>query len=164
MKSLSDAFEHTLKDLYYAENAVVKALQEAAGAATHKDLKDALKHHSDETAQDVEFLRDVFKTIDIKPEGEKCDAIEGLIKECKGVIEEATGPTAKNASILACCQAIEHYEIARAGTLREWAKTLGNADGHALLTQILDDHKGANHTLSHLAITEINRTKVERAR
>jgi len=164
MKTLSDAFEHTLKDLYFAENTVVKALQTAAGAATQKDLKEALKRHADETAQDVEILRAVFQSIGKKPEGEKCDAIEGLIQECKGVIDEATGTVARNASILGCCQAIEHYEIARAGTLREWAKALGNVEGHALLTQILDDHKAANHKLSHLAITEINRPKVERPR
>ncbi len=159
MKTLSDAFEHTLKDVYFAENAVVKALLEASGAAAHKDLKEALKHHSVETKNDVEILRAVFKSIGKKAEGEKCAAIEGLIDECQGVVAEAEGATARDASIIGCCQAIEHYEIARFGTLRAWAKALGHEEAHGLLTGILDDHKGADHRLSSLAISTINALK-----
>lgn len=159
MKTLADAFEHTLKDIYFAENAIVKALLEASTAAVNKELKEALKHHAVETKGDVETLRAVFKSINKKPEGEKCDAIEGLIDECNGAIAEARGPIAKDAMIIGCCQAIEHYEIARFGTLRAWAKALGLDPAHALLTQIIDDHKAADHKLSYLAILTINQPK-----
>lgn len=159
MKTLSDAFEHTLKDIYYAENALLKAIPKTAAAAGSKDLKDALKAHAKETAEQVELLKAVFKTINIKPEGEKCDAIEGLIKECEGVIEEAKGQPALDASIVGCCQAIEHYEISRYGTLREWAKELDNQKGHDLLSQILDMEKAANSKLTHLAVSAENAAK-----
>ena len=88
MKTLADAFEHTLKDMYYAENALLKAIPVTAAAATNKDLKQSLKEHLAETKAQVETLKKVFKSIGKKPAGEKCDAIEGLIKECEGVIEE----------------------------------------------------------------------------
>ena len=130
MKTLSDAFEHTLKDIYYAENALVKALPKVQQAANGKKLG--------KTAS-----------------GEKCHAIEGLIKETDGIIEEATG-VAKNAALIAAAQAIEHYEIARYGTLREWAKVLGHSEAHDLLTAILDQEKAANSKLTNLAVSSIN--------
>jgi ferritin-like metal-binding protein YciE len=159
MKTLADAFEHTLKDIYYAESALLKAIPKTAAAAAHKDLKDALKDHAKETAEQLEVLKAVFKTIGVKAEGEKCDAIEGLIKECEGVIEEAKGQPALDASIIGCCQAIEHYEIARYGTLKEWAKLLDNQKGHDLLGQILDMEKAANSKLTHLAVSVVNAVK-----
>lgn len=159
MKTLADAFEHTLKDIYYAENALLKAIPKTASAVANKDLKDALKEHAKETSEQIELLKAVFKSIGVKPEGEKCDAIEGLIKECEGVIEEAKGQPALDASVIGCCQAIEHYEISRYGTLREWAKALDNQKGHDLLSQILDMEKAANSKLTHLAVSVVNAAK-----
>ena len=159
MKTLADAFEHTLKDIYYAENALTKALPKTGAAATSKDLKQALKDHLAETKTHVSTLEKVFKSIGKKAGGEKCDAIEGLIKECEGVIEEAKAARAKDALIIGCCQAIEHYEISRYGTLREWAKELGHTEAHDLLSQILDQEKAANHKLTHLAVTAVNGSK-----
>lgn len=156
MKSLKDAFEHTLQDVFYAENAIVKALPKVIAAVENEDLKSALQHHLKETKDQVKVLGDVFKSIGKTAKGEKCDAIEGLIKECDGIIESAKGPIAKHAAIIGCCQAIEHYEIARYGTLREWAKALGEQDAHDLLSGVLDQEKAANHTLTHLAVTEVN--------
>lgn len=157
MKTLADAFEHTLQDVYYAENAIAKALPKVIDAASNSDLKTALKEHLGETKGQIKTLQAVFKSIGKKPSGEKCDAIEGLIKETEGVIEEAKGAVARNAAIVGCCQAVEHYEIARYGTLREWAKALGETDAHELLTEILDQEKAANHKLTHIAITELNK-------
>ena len=91
MKTLNDAFEHTLQDIYYAENAIAKAMPKMAKAAGHAELQDALKAHLTETKQQIKLLDQVFEAIGKTPEGEKCDAIEGLIKETEGIIEEAEG-------------------------------------------------------------------------
>jgi ferritin-like metal-binding protein YciE len=157
MKTLADAFEHTLQDVYYAENAITKALPKVIEAVTNADLKTALKDHLTETKGQIKTLQAVFKSIGRKASGEKCDAIEGLIKETEGVIEEAKGQVARHATIIGC-QAVEHYEISRYGTLREWAKALGETEAHDLLSGILDQEKAANHKLTHIAIAEINKT------
>lgn len=155
MKTLADAFEHTLKDIYYAENALVKALPNVAAAATTAALKKAIQLHHDETKQQVTILKKVFTSIGKEAAGEKCDAIEGLIKETEGIIEEASG-VALNAALIAAAQAVEHYEIARYGALREWAKVLGYREAHDLLTQILDMEKAANAKLTTLAVETVN--------
>ena len=159
MKTLADAFEHTLQDMYYAENAIIKALPKVIAAVSNADLKAALQSHLKETKGQITTLDAVFKSIGKKPSGEKCDAIEGILKETEGVIEEAEGDIAKHAAIIGCCQEVEHYEIARNGTLREWAKALGKDEAHDLLSGILDQEKAANHTLTHIAVTEINKSR-----
>jgi ferritin-like metal-binding protein YciE len=155
MKTLADAFEHTLQDIYYAEKTMAKTMPKLQEAANGKKLKDAIGEHLEETKGQVKVLEKVFKSLGKKPEGEKCDAIEGLIKETDGIISEASG-AAKNAALLAACQAVEHYEIARYGTLREWAKELGHDEAHDLLTGILDQEKAANSKLTNLAVSTIN--------
>lgn len=156
MKTLADIFEHTLQDIYYAENAITKALPKVAKAVGDKNLKKAAEDHLAETKGQIETLKKVFASIGKKAEGEKCDAIEGLLKEADGLIEEAQG-TALDAGLLAACQAVEHYEIARYGSLREWAKTLGHDEAHKLLGEILDQEKAANSKLTNLAVLEVNR-------
>ncbi len=156
MKTLADLFEHTLKDVYYAENAITKALPKIAKAAKSAKLKEAAEEHLAETKGQITKLKQVFKAVGANPEGEKCDAIEGLIKEADGLVEEASG-VALDAGLLAACQAVEHYEIARYGSLREWAKELGYDEAHTLLTEILDQEKAANSKLTNLAITSINK-------
>ncbi|HWD14148.1 ferritin-like domain-containing protein (plasmid) [Pseudochrobactrum algeriensis] len=156
MKTLADIFLHTLKDVYYAENAIVKALPNVAKAAQDAKLKEAAEKHLEETKGQIETLKKVFKSIGKSAEGEKCDAIEGLIKETDGLIKEASG-TALNAGLLAACQAVEHYEISRYGSLREWAKQLGHEEAHTLLSEILDQEKATNNKLTNLAISSINK-------
>ena len=156
MKTLADIFEHTLKDIYYAENAITKALPKVAKAVTDKNLKKAVEDHLAETKGQIETLKKVFASLGKKAEGEKCDAIEGLLKEADGLIEEASG-TALDAGLLAACQAVEHYEIARYVSLREWAKTLGQDEAHKLLGEILDEEKAANSKLTNLAVLEVNK-------
>lgn len=158
MKALAEAFHHTLKDIYYAENALTKALPNVAKAAGSAELKKAVEAHLEETKTQIKILNDVFKSIGEKPEGEKCDAIEGLIKETDGIIEEASG-VALDACLIAAAQAVEHYEIARYGTLREWAKLLGHDEAHDLLTQILDMEKATNAKLTTLAVGTVNKKK-----
>ena len=157
MKALADAFEHTLKDVYYAENAIAKSLPKVIDAVSQSDFKAALRDHLAETKEQIKILAKVFKTIDVSPSGEKCDAIDGLIKETEGIMTEAKGPIAKNAALAGACQAIEHYEIARYGTLREWAKTLKNEEAHVLLSEILDMEKAANNKLNAIAINSLNK-------
>src|SRR4029453_6455816 len=157
MKTLADAFEHTLQDVYFAENAIAKALPKVIKAVSNADLKTTLSAHLDETKGQIKTLEAVFKSIGKKASGEKCDAIEGLIKETESVIEDAEGTIATHAAIIGCCQSIEHYEISRYGTLREWAKALGETKAHDLLSEILDQEKAANHKLTHIAISEINK-------
>jgi ferritin-like metal-binding protein YciE len=155
MKTLAEIFEHTLQDVYYAENAIVKALPKVEKAATDAKLNKALSEHLEETKGQIKTLDQVFKSIGMKAVGEKCDAIEGLIKEADGLMNEASG-TALNAGLLAACQAVEHYEISRYGSLREWAKDLGHDEAHKLLSEILDQEKAANSKLTNLAVTSIN--------
>ena len=157
MKTLADIFEHTLQDMYYAENAITKALPKVAAAAKDAKLKKAAEDHLVETKGQIKKLDQVFTSIGKKASGEKCDAIEGLIKEADGLMEEASG-TALDAGLLAACQAVEHYEISRYGSLREWAKDLGHDEAHKLLSEILDQEKATNNKLTNLAITSINRT------
>ncbi len=157
MKTLDDAFKHTLKDVYYAEKAMTKALPKMATAVSNKELKAAIEEHLEETRGQVKTLEQVFKSLGEKASGEKCDAIEGLIKETESVIGEADGGVALNAAVLAAAQAVEHYEIARYGSLREWAKVLGHEEAHELLGSILDQEKAANFKLTNLAVSTINR-------
>jgi ferritin-like metal-binding protein YciE len=157
MKTLADAFEHTLKDMYYAENAIAKALPMVIKEIDQAEFKQALTDHLAETKHQIKVLEKVFGTIKVKPAGEKCDAIEGLLKETDGIIEESEGAIAKNAALAAACQAVEHYEIARYGTLREWAKALKNEEAHTLLSEILDMEKAANSKINAIAIESLNK-------
>lgn len=162
MKTLAEAFEHTLQDIYYAENALTKALPKVAKAAGSAELKKAVEAHLAETKDHVKILDKVFKSIGKPAKGEKCDAIEGLIKETDGVIEDAEG-AALDAALIGAAQAVEHYEIARYGTLREWAKDLGYDEAHDLLSQILDQEKAANAKLTTIAVTAVNETSGKKA-
>ena len=162
MKTLSELFTHTLKDIYYAETALTKALPKMAAAAGHADLKTAFTHHLEETRGQIKMLDKVFASVGEKASGEKCDAIEGLLKEGEGLMKEATG-AALDAALIGIAQAVEHYEIARYGTLREWAKELGHPQAHDLLSQILDQEKAANATLTGLAVKKVNMARAKAA-
>lgn len=155
MKTLQDAFEHTLKDIYWAENALLKALPKVSKSVNNGELKLAVDAHLKETKGHVATLEKVFASLGQKASGEKCDAMAGLIKEADGLIEEAEGH-ALDIGLIGAAQAIEHYEIARYGTLREWAKVLGHSEAHKLLTSILDEEKAANAKLTALAVMAVN--------
>lgn len=159
MKTLAEAFHHTLQDIYYAENALIKALPKMASAAISPEFKALVAAHLAETKEQVVILDKVFKLLKQKPVGLKCDAIEGLLTETEGIIAEATG-VALDACLIGIAQAVEHYEIARYGTLREWAKVLGMTEAHDLLSEILDMEKATNSKLTSLAVASINQTNV----
>ena len=159
MKTLAEAFHHTLQDIYYAENALTKALPKVAAAAANADFKAVVAAHLAETKQQIAILDKVFASIKEKPVGLKCDAIDGLIKETEGLMTEASG-VALDACLIAAAQAVEHYEIARYGTLREWAKVLGHTAAHDLLSEILDMEKAANSKLTSIAVASVNKVKL----
>ena len=159
MKTLAEAFHHTLQDIYYAETALTKALPKVASAATNAEFKALVNAHLAETRQQITLLDKVFAAIKEKPVGVKCDAIDGLIKETEGIIKDASG-VALDACLIGAAQAVEHYEIARYGTLREWAKVLGHSQAHDLLSEILDMEKAANSELTSLAVGSVNKVKM----
>ncbi|MDQ7776300.1 MAG: ferritin-like domain-containing protein [Paracoccus aminovorans] len=155
MKTLAEAFEHTLQDVYWAENALTKALPKVSKSVNNAELKTAIDEHLKETKGHVKTLEAVFKSLGQEAKGEKCDAMDGLLKEADGIIEEASGH-ALDVALIGAAQAVEHYEIARYGTLREWAKVLGHEEAHTLLSTILDEEKAANSKLTALAVTAVN--------
>ncbi|MFC5420430.1 MAG: hypothetical protein DI537_05985 [Stutzerimonas stutzeri] len=155
-KALNDLFLDTLKDIYYAEKQILKALPKMAKAATAPELKEAFEKHRDETETHVERLTEVFEIIGKAPRGKTCDAILGIIEEGKSIIEEFEGTPALDAGLLAAAQAVEHYEIARYGTLKSWAKQLGMNDAAKLLDQTLAEETKTDQTLSQLGETKVN--------
>ena len=155
METLAEAFEHTLQDVYWAENALTKALPKVSKSVNNAELKTAIDEHLKETKGHVKTLEAVFKSLGQEAKGEKCDAMDGLLKEADGIIEEASGH-ALDVALIGAAQAVEHYEIARYGTLREWAKVLGHEEAHTLLSTILDEEKAANSKLTALAVTSVN--------
>jgi ferritin-like metal-binding protein YciE len=157
MKTLNDLFLHILKDIYYAEKQILKALPKMVKAADTPELKKALEKHQQETEGQLERLEQVFSDIDKPARGEKCEAIVGIISEGEDVIKKGDDPDVVDAGLIAAAQAVEHYEIARYGTLIAWAEQLGLSDSVALLKQTLDEEKAADKKLTEIAEASVNR-------
>ena len=156
MHTLHDLFHDLLNDVYFAENALLKALPKMEKAATSKDLKKAFSDHLDETKGQIQRLDKVFALLGQKPEGKECHAILGIIAESEELIGEKPAPAVLDAGLVADAQAVEHYEMARYGTLRAWADCLGMADAAHLLEKTLAQEKSADAKLSVLAVSTIN--------
>jgi ferritin-like metal-binding protein YciE len=155
-KDLSDLFLDTLKDIYYAEKQIYKALPKMAKAAGSDQLRAAFEKHQAETEVQIERLEQIFETLGKAARGKKCDAIEGILDEGKEIMEEYAETTALDAGLLASAQAVEHYEIARYGTLKTWAGTLSMKDAVKLLDLTLAEEKKTDDTLSKLALSAVN--------
>jgi ferritin-like metal-binding protein YciE len=155
-KTLNDLFVHQLKDTYFAENAILKALPTLMEAASSEDLKVALGVHLEETKNQIKRLDEVFGIIGTKAEGVECKAILGIIAEGQEVIEEFAGSEALDAGIIAAAQAVEHYEITRYGTLYAWASQLGLEDAAELIKDTLIEEENTDEILSDLAESSIN--------
>jgi ferritin-like metal-binding protein YciE len=155
-KTLQDLFEATLKDVYYAENKILKTLPKMAKAAQSPDLKAAFTKHERETRGQVARLEKVFKIIGKPSRGKVCAAINGITDEGTEIMKEFKGAPAHDAGILASAQAVEHYEISRYGTLRTWAEELGFAAAAQLLEATLAEEKTTDKNLSALAKSVIN--------
>jgi ferritin-like metal-binding protein YciE len=150
-KDLNALFLHQLRDTYYAENAIAKALPKFADAAKTTELRAALTIHAEETRNQVRRLDEVFKLLDANPEGIECKAIEGILAEGDEVIDEFSGGAAIDAGLISAAQAVEHYEITRYGTLLAWAKQLELDDVSGLLEETLVEEENTDELLSELA-------------
>lgn len=155
-QTLDTLFHETLKDIYYAERKIGTALRKMARAAQDPELKAAFQTHEQETQAQYERLSEVFDALGKRPTGKTCDAIEGIIAEAQEIMEEFKGSPALDAGLLAAAQAVEHYEIARYGTLKAWAAQLGLADAERLLDQTLQEETATDQILTGLAETVIN--------
>lgn len=155
-KQLDDLFLDTLKDIYYAERQILKALPKMAKAATSPELKAGFEQHHGETEGQVERLQQVFDILGKPARGKTCDAILGILEEGKEIMEEYKGATALDAGLVAAAQAVEHYEIARYGTLVTWAKQLGHKDIAQLLSETLKEEEATDKKLSQVALASVN--------
>ena len=155
-KQLDELFHDTLKDIYYAEKKILSALPKMAKAAQNADLRAAFEKHKDETEGQVARLEQVFDLIEEKPQGKKCAAIEGILEEGQEIIKEYKGSPALDAGLVSAAQAVEHYEIARYGTLRTWAEELGLNQAMKLLQQTLDQEEATDRALTELAESVVN--------
>jgi ferritin-like metal-binding protein YciE len=153
---LRDFFVDSLKDIYWAENALLSALPKMVANTTSPNLASAIKEHIQVTKVQVKRLETIFDLLGEKAEGKKCEAMAGLIKEGDSILEETTPGPVRDAGIIAASQKIEHYEIATYGTLCAFAKTLGENDAAKLLTQTLAEEKEADALLSDAAYNSIN--------
>jgi ferritin-like metal-binding protein YciE len=157
-KTLETLFHETLKDIYYAERKILKALPKMAKGANAPELKAAFEKHRDETEVHVERLQQVFEAIGKPARGKTCEAIEGIIAEGEEILEDFKGQPALDAGLASAAQAVEHYEIARYGTLARWAKELGYADARKLLVETLGEEEATDETLSALAEGSLNQS------
>jgi ferritin-like metal-binding protein YciE len=155
-KNLNDLFLDTLKDMYYAEKQILKALPKMAKSAHSDKLRAAFEKHQGETEGQVERLEQVFELIDKPARGKTCEAIQGILEEGKEVMDEFKGTEALDAGMIAAAQAVEHYEIARYGTLKEWAQQLGMKDAARLLDETLQEEKKTDESLTQLAESTVN--------
>lgn len=150
-KTLSDAFYETLKDVYYAEKQSVRALKKAAKAAKSSELKDAFTNHAEESQHQVERLQQVFELIQKPARSKTCEAMQGLTSEMEEDLEDFGSSAAADAVLIGCAQAVEHYEIARYGTLKTWASQLGHDEAASLLGETLEEEKRADELLTQIA-------------
>jgi ferritin-like metal-binding protein YciE len=156
VKTLNDLFVETLKDLYYVEKKLVKTLPKLAKKATSPELKQAMEDHLEETETHVQRLEKIFEMLDQRATAKTCEALEGLIRESDEVTGEIDDEQTLDAALISSAQTVEHYEIARYGTLACWAAEIGNTDIAELLEQTLEEEKAADEKLSMIAEDQIN--------
>ena len=155
-KTLEDLFLDTLKDIYYAEKQILKTLPKMARAAESEQVRAGFEQHAMETEGQIERLEQVFELIGKAPRGKTCDAILGIIEEGKEIMTEFKGTQALDAGLVSSAQAVEHYEIARYGTLKTWARQLGLNDAVKLLDQNLQEEVATDKKLTQVAEADSN--------
>jgi ferritin-like metal-binding protein YciE len=158
---LEKLFVDELKDIYWAEKALVKAIPKMIKKSSSEELTDALENHLAETEEHVNRLEEVFKSINKKAEAKKCEAMAGLIKEAEEIMQETEEGVVRDAGIISAAQKVEHYEIATYGTLRSLAATLGFDKAVSLLEETLDEEKGADEKLTEIAESSVNAEALE---
>jgi ferritin-like metal-binding protein YciE len=156
-KTLADLFHETLKDVYFAERQILRALPKMAKAAHSEQLKQAFLTHRDETEGQIERLQKVFDILGKRAQGKTCEAIKGILDEGEEIIEDFGDSKALDAGLVAAGQAVEHYEISRYGTLKTWASQLGMKDAASLLDETLQEEKKTDALLNKMAQTDLNK-------
>ena len=156
-KTLDDLFLDTLKDIYYAEKQILKNLPKMAKAATAPELKAGFEQHAEETQGHVDRLEQVFELLGKPARGKTCEAILGILEEGKEIMTEFKGTVALDAGLVSAAQAVEHYEIARYGTLKTWAQQLGMTEAVALFDATLKEEVSTDKKLSQVATSVANR-------
>jgi ferritin-like metal-binding protein YciE len=157
IKTMDDLFVHTLRDIYYAEKQILKALPDMIEKASDAQLKQGFETHLGETKNQVKRLEQVFEMHGVQAKGVDCPAIDGILEEANEVAGEVDDKQVLDAALVAAAQAVEHYEITRYGTLIAWAKQLGRNDCAAVLQKNLDEEKAADKKLTTLAEQSVNR-------
>jgi ferritin-like metal-binding protein YciE len=160
IKTLDDLFVHTLQDIYYAEQQIVKSLPKMIEKVSDPNLKQGFQTHLAETKNQVTRLEQVFKMHGESPKAVTCPAIDGILAEAKEIMSDASDPEVLDAAALAAAQAVEHYEITRYGTLAAWARQLGRNDCASLLEETLDEEKATDLKLTAIAESRVNRVAV----
>jgi ferritin-like metal-binding protein YciE len=156
LQTLHELFEETVRDIYYAEKKILKALPKMAKKASSEDLSAAFEAHLEETEGQIERLEQIFEMLGKNARGKTCPAIDGIIEEAEEVMKEAETDAVRDAAMLAAAQAVEHYEISRYGTLKSWAGKVGMTDAVKLIDETLQQEKATDVKLSELAESEIN--------
>jgi ferritin-like metal-binding protein YciE len=162
-KTLTTLFEDTLKDIYFAERKILTALPKMAKAAQSPELKAAFEKHHGQTQKQVERLEQVFGIIGQKPKGKTCPAIEGILEEGTEMMKDYAGSPALDAALISAAQAVEHYEIARYGTMKRWAENLGMDDAAKLLDETLQEEGQTDEDLTTLADNDANEVAMQAA-
>jgi ferritin-like metal-binding protein YciE len=155
--TMDDLFVHTLRDIYYAETQIAKALPDMIAKATDATLRQGFEKHLAETKNQIKRVEQVFKMHGVESGGVNCPAIDGILKEANEIAGEVADKAVLDAALIAAAQAVEHYEITRYGTLIAWAKQLGRADCASVLQQNLDEEKATDAKLTSLAESRLNR-------
>lgn len=162
-KTLDDLFLDTLKDIYYAERKIVRALPKMARAAQSPELRAAFEKHEEETQTHVARLQQVFEILGKAARGKTCPAIDGIIEEGEETMQALADSPALDAGLISAAQAVEHYEMARYGTLHRWAQVMGRADVAKLLDQTLQEEGATDQTLTGIADGSVNQAALEAA-
>jgi len=162
-KTMENLFHDMLKDIYYAEKKILKALPKMAKGAQSPKLKAAFEKHREETEGQIDRLEQVFEIIGKRAQGKTCEAINGILEEGEEVLEEYKGSDAIDAGLVAAAQAVEHYEMARYGTLKCWAEMLGLKDAVKLLDATLQQETKTDEDLTKLAVPQINEKAMKAA-
>lgn len=161
MKNLQDLMIEELRDMYHAENQLVKALPKMATAASTPALKEAFERHLQQTQNQVSRIETIFEELGGDPRGKRCKGMEGIVSEGAEVLEEEGPGGVIDAALIAAAQRVEHYEIAAYGCIRSYANLLGLSDIAKLVDQSLEEEEAADHLLSELAETEVNTMALE---
>ena len=155
-KTLEDLFEHALKDIYYAEKKIYKALPKLIKAAHDDELRHGLEDHRNETEQHVEKVEQIFALLGKTPKAQKCEAIDGILEEADGILKDFGKSKSCDAAIIFSAQAVEHYEITRYGSMHAYANALGMNKAAELIASVLEQEKAADEKLTDLAEDRIN--------